>query len=112
MNAKSSARPPTKTADARTLAHDSPIQGKIFPPSGPVDVPNLPKAHVADNPDDASAVQTQAQSQSGRPHAPKDGARAGTGDDARPVAVDTTTENWADSTQPAPDKRTARPHNI
>lgn len=91
--------------------------GKLFPPSGTVDVPRMPPTAAQKG----NVEQTVALSQerdldrkaaAEHPHAP-DAALAPestSGGQAVPTEIDTTTANWADSTQPAPDKQTARSH--
>ena len=71
-----------------TPGHVAPENARAFPPSSPVDVPNLPKA-----------VKTAEQSAAG----------AESADAAQPNPdVDTTEHSWADNTQPAPDNKNAR----
>ncbi|MDQ2184472.1 hypothetical protein RBI13_04640 [Alcaligenaceae bacterium A4P071] len=71
-----------------TPDHVAPENARAFPPSSPVDVPNLPKA-----------LKTAEQSTAG----------AESADAAQPIPnVDTTKHSWADNTQPAPDKKNAR----
>ena len=74
-------------------------EGKLFPPSSEVEVPRMPPKV------DASAA---TQSQAGDVAAPDTHPAATPGYTSRPAKIDTTESNWADSTQPAPDKRTAR----
>lgn len=89
--------------------------GKIFAPTSPVDVPRMParqdsssgldhRPPTAAGPDAASTDTAGAHS-AGADAAQTHGHAAA---NAEPVAIDTTKTNWADSTQPAPDKQTAR----
>lgn len=94
MSSEEQKQPPRAT----TREHSN-SEGKIFAPVSPVDVPCLPPKH------DTSPVATKAAT----PIAPMPGVAASDGaTDSKPVKIDTTESNWADSTQPAPDKRTAR----
>lgn len=74
-------------------------EGKLFPPASEVEVPRMPPK-----------VNTSAATdlQAGDVAASDTHPAAAPGDTSRPAKIDTTESNWADSTQPAPDKRTAR----
>ena len=70
----------------------TPSSGKLIPPSHEVDVPNLPKKPDEGKNEAEIDKIDQARDQGG--HTPAD--------------VDHSHASWADSTQPAPDKRNAR----
>lgn len=74
--------------DSVKQGHVAPDNARAFPPNDTVDVPNLPKAvepsdRARATPDSADAAQSNPD-------------------------VDTTEHSWADTTQPAPDKKNAR----
>ena len=77
-------------------------QGKLFAPNSPVDVPNMPAAKT----DAAKEMETL--QETAVPKTEREVTETHAKGDSRPVKVDTTESNWADSTQPAPDKRNAR----
>ena len=70
----------TPSARADKSAQDN---AKILPPSGPVDVPNLPDKPDADTPDEAAR-------------------------DKREVVDNKTESNWADGSAPQPRAKNAR----
>ncbi|MDQ2147135.1 hypothetical protein RBI22_00305 [Alcaligenaceae bacterium C4P045] len=87
----SAAKEPTSASAheaSTTPGHVAPENARAFPPSGPVDVPNLPKA--VKNADQSAAGAESAEAAQSTPE------------------VDTTKHSWADNTQPAPDKKNAR----
>ncbi|VGO10136.1 hypothetical protein AMB3_2536 [plant metagenome] len=73
------------SGNAIQAAGASALQGKILPPSSPVDVPRLPPKPTADTPDEARNY--------GQPRV-----------DGR------NNDNWADSVKPKPDAKHARTH--
>ena len=77
--------------------------GKVIPPDSKVDVPNLPKADPDKDatPDKGplNAFKREAELRSDASATPQDG---------KARKVDPTASSWADSTQPAPDKKNAR----
>jgi len=79
-------------------------EGKLFPPSSEVEVPRMP-AKVNANQDTDAVTPDDAAPDAAAANTPPP---AAPGDTSRPAKIDTTESNWADSTQPAPDKRTAR----
>lgn len=80
---------PTNKPDQPAI---TPSSGKLIPPAHPVDVPNLPEKPANTGP----AVS-------------EDTTDTKVATDASPPAeVDHSRSSWADSTQPAPDKRNAR----
>ena len=78
-------------------------QGKLFAPASPVDVPNMPPAAKTD-----AAAEMETLQETAVPKTEREVNDANSSDGDRPAKIDTTEANWADSTQPAPDKRTAR----
>ena len=82
--------------------------GKLFPPASDVDVPRMPAK--AKDTDDAKTGTDNVDpvGQTADQIAPNAPPVAKAGDKSPPAKIDTTEANWADSTQPAPDKRTAR----
>lgn len=93
------------TTNAPPEADHHPLTGKIIPPRSPVNVPNRP-APVAKNnqrPVDSTVVSTDTRV---APRKPED-AGGYSHADARQT-IDPTQSSWADSTQPAPNKKNAR----
>ncbi len=79
--------PRDETRGGPTPRTDSSAQDKVFPPDSPVDVPNLPGPAPAGGVEEAR--------------------------DASKPAEDTNADSdWADTTQPAPDKKRVRNSNI
>ena len=94
---------PRKTAAG---AHDEAtptIEGKLFPPSSPVEVPEMPTTNQAQDqtPDKGPLRQFEREADA---KAHSDAADA----DGKARKIDPSTSSWADSTQPAPDKKNAR----
>ena len=92
-----------KQADDRSASQPDPASGKVIAPNSPVEVPNLPNAHPGQDqtPDKAPLRQFEREADA---QAQSDAAD----DTGKPRKIDPSKSSWADSTQPAPDKKNAR----
>ena len=94
-----------RTDHARTEHVDQTLIGKIIPPSSPVDVPNRPApvAGEARQPPEKPRAVIGTRT---APHTSEDEGGYAHADAHRDI--DPTRSSWADSTQPAPNKKNAR----
>lgn len=104
-DSKQPSKPQPRTHPKSETSDHAPEEssGKIFAPDSPVDVPNFPKLNTEHDqtPDKAPLKQFEREADAQARNESSD-------QDGKPRKIDPSKSSWADSTQPAPDKKNAR----